>query len=436
VTISGLLVLKRLHASGKLASEVTKGRAAALLVALLMLALAEPLRAPFQDFIDAYYRGGASILAHESIDEMYGQGVNGFVNVPIVGALFVPFALLPSRLASLLYLGLGLVALGLALRRLCELARLDPYRSAIVGLLLVTNGPLMNSLKEGNTSHFALLALVLALLSLRQGQPFRAGLLLGAVTIFKLPIAIFGLWAVLRGRIKMALGMGLVLAGTAAASMLVFGVEAHVTWYQRFVASSSQQPIAAFNVQSFPALIVRWDHAAQVLCNWDGFPLDAGRRRLASVCSLLLMLGVAGSALVARWRGRESAGAAPGKHALELEFSMVALLACATSPLAWSHYYGWALLPIALLLSPTGPLAERASAAKAVFIAAVVLLSLPVVWPWCSPSPLLARPYSLLVSHYLFGAILLLGLLVTLRATRITPDFAASNPGGPSPERR
>jgi hypothetical protein len=416
VLLSGLLWLRRLHESGRI-EAVSRNRLALLAagLGLLMLGVAEPLRGPFQDFVDAYYFGGKTILSGAwDAAALFRNDVHGFVNVPIVAVLFVPFAILPGRAAALVFLGLGIAAVLLTWRLLVRLAGLDRYRGYVLLLLMIVNGPLMNSLKEGNTSHFTLLAMTLALVLLRD-KPYRAGALLALAAIFKLPLALYGLWLLLRGRLRALLAMSGVLAVTGLASVAVFGVGAHLTWYERFVASAAERPIAAFNVQSFPAFFVRWSRAPEVLCNWQGLPAPE-IRALASLVGLAL---IAGCVLAALWPAlrRRRTGVSGASGQLGLEFAMVGMLACCTSPLAWSHYYCWALLPIALTLEATWSAARTGRIFRATWCAAVILLSLPVAWPWCTPSGPLASLYTVFASHYLLGGVVLLVLLAIQRAS-------------------
>src|SRR5690606_40034207 len=86
----------------------------------------------------------------------------------------------------------------------------------------------------------------------------RAGALLGAAALFKLPLLVFGVYFAVRGRVRAALGGGLVVGGAVGLSILVFGWDAHVVWHERFVAHAADHPVSAFNVQSVPALVARW----------------------------------------------------------------------------------------------------------------------------------------------------------------------------------
>ena len=63
---------------------------------------------------------------------------------------------------------------------------------AMLALSILASGPLVNSLREGNTTHFVLLLLVVALLLWRAGKEYAAGLVLGLCALFKLPLMLFG----------------------------------------------------------------------------------------------------------------------------------------------------------------------------------------------------------------------------------------------------
>ncbi len=411
----GLLGLRRLARADRLAAwQGARGRAAACVLAALMFAISEPQHA-FEDFLEAYYAAGAAILAGEiQASQLFAHGVFGFVNNPIVAFVFVPFALLPPGLAALVYAALGVAAAVVSWRVLVSAAGLDLPRAALLALLFVLNGPLMNSLREGNSSQFALLALVLAFVSLRRQREWRAGCLLGAAALLKLPLLLFGVYFALRGRWRAVAAGGLVVAGAGLLSIAVFGSEVQRVWYQQFVAAAGSHPIAAFNVQSIAAFAARWQQEGATVCDWNGRPLLGSARAASALATAFLYAAVLGCALAPRRRVGSAALPAPGPQELELEFLLVVVLACLTSPVAWTHYYAWLLVPIAFLLAPASPLVDGRWT-RLLAGTAVLLVAAPVVFPDCAPSGPLARPYVVLLSHYLFGGLLLLGLLLRQR---------------------
>ena len=62
-----------------------------------------------------------------------------------------------------MFLAVGIPAALTAWALLVRLARLDATKAALLLFLFMINGPMVNSLREGNTTHFLLLLLVLAL---------------------------------------------------------------------------------------------------------------------------------------------------------------------------------------------------------------------------------------------------------------------------------
>lgn len=380
--------------------------------AALVFAISEPQSEWFGDFVEAYYQGGAALL--QGIDEVpkaFAQGVHGFVNIPILAFPFAPFALMPKMTAAIVYLVLGLLASVFTWLTLVRGLRFDAKSTALLGLLFALNGPLHNSLREGNTSHFALLACVLALFQLRERRDFAAGALIATAALFKLPLLLFGLYFLLRRRYRAVLGGAVTFLGSTTCSVALFGWDAHVQWYERFVASAGDNPIGAFNVQSIPALLLRFERAGEVICNWAGFPLSAANRFVSLALSTLLLGGVLLSALL------PELGAGPRRPPTSLEeafeFSCVLVLACVTSPLAWSHYYCWMLLPLALLLAPGS--AAALGRQRPWLALAAVAVSVPVLRPWCSPRGIVELPYLVVLSHYLLGGIALLALLAICR---------------------
>lgn len=410
---AGLAVFRR-RSSGFLAALSPRVWAAiAAGLGLGMFVIAEPLRDLFQDFLEAYYAGGVAVLSGATnADQLYSRGVNGFVNVPLAGVVFVPLAFLPGKLAAAVYLLLGVLATVASWRLLVRIAGLGSVAAALFGFCMLVNGPLMNSLKEGNTSHFALWAVAATMLYLRDGKDARAGALLAGVSVFKLPVLLFFVWAVLRGRWRFALSGGAVLAGVAAASIVGFGWDVHVAWYHQFIASTRGQLVVAFNNQSFPALFGRFAQPSGALCNWDPILLHPTSRLLSNLARAALLVGAVLALVWPRLKAKPSPLTTSAQ--VELEIAMVALLACLFSPLAWSHYYCLALPGLALLLPSEEGLEPRAISFTRRL--STLLLSLPVVWPWCSAAGPLRLPYLLFVSHHLIGATLLFGLLALRRA--------------------
>ena len=403
-----LLQARRAGRQGRPGSIWPLVTAAVVALSAGMFVVSEPHR-PFEDFVEAYYAGGVSVLeGRTQMEELFARGVHGFVNLPILAFVFAPLAIFPPDVASVLFTVAGVLACMVAWRQLVLLADLDDAGAVTLAFLFALNGPLMNSLREGNTSHFALAAFTAALVALRQDRQVRAGALLGAAALFKLPLLLFGVYFALRGRLRAALGGGLVVGGAGALSILIFGLDAHVLWHERFVAHAADHPVSAFNVQSVPALVARWVREGGGLYDWDGYPVGSSLRRWASLPTAAFFASAAVAAVVSK--GPPARWFTVSEREREAEQLMVLVLACIASPLAWSHYYAWMLAPAAFVLAKSKGLV-RAPVDRGLAWGAILVASLPVVWPPAPPGGLLERVYVLLLSHYLFGGALLFALL-------------------------
>ena len=87
--------------------------------------------------------------------------------------------LLGEPAAGWAFLALGVAAIATTYALLLRLGDFNVATSAMLALSILANGPLVNSLREGNTTHFVLLLLVVALLLWRAGKEYAAGLVLG-----------------------------------------------------------------------------------------------------------------------------------------------------------------------------------------------------------------------------------------------------------------
>jgi hypothetical protein len=126
---------------------------------------------------------------------------------------------------------------------------------------------------------------------------------------------------------------------------------------------------------------------------------------------------------VACWR----AGPPRGEAGRRLELWLVLCLTVLVAPISWTHYDLLLLIPIAALLSRYASLDWRS---RAGLVASLVLIAPPVVVLSIQSRIGNALYERVLVSHYFFGAVLLLGVLITERST-VTPGSRLS-PARPS----
>jgi hypothetical protein len=318
-----------------------------------------------------------------------------------------------------LFLVVGAVVALFAWHLVCEAARLDRSRRQLLLLLFALNGPFHYGFKEGNTSHVVLLLVVLAFLELRRGRGHLAGALLGLAALVKLPLAMFGLYLLLRRERAALVGMSGVLTLAGLGSLAVFGWDLNVLWYTHCVAPFLGEVMSAYNVQSIHGALARAAGGTDALLDWDPRPLSPVLRAIATTFVAIELVAVV-------WASRRDPGdGAPERRqvARELEFMLVLVLCLISGPMSWSHYYVWLLLPLGFLVAggahlPREPLTTWLGGA------ALLLSALPVVFIGTS-QPLLMEVYGrVFLAHFVLGGLLFFSLLV--RARRLLASNGAA----------
>lgn len=379
----------------------------ALLAALLAAAGFQMSDPPvrFEDFRSAYWEAGAAIWKGPgSFDAVYARGTDGFVNIPVVAFLFAPFGLLEERVAAVIFTLLGILATAaswLVLSRHFKLSRRD---MAVLAIAFAVFGPLLYSLREGNLSHFLLLGLCGALACLASGRHVAAGLLLGVIAVLKPSLGLIGIYFLLRGQWRVVAGGAAVCIGSALLSLVIFGWDMNLIWYQQAVAPFAAGPVPGFNAQSIPAFVARSEAGLPGLTDWGAHTLSAGGRLWAAALAGLVGLLFLATCLRKGWRPPEA-------RVIELELLLVVAVSCAVSSLSWSHYYVW-LLPAFVWAWKQ---AEAEAAARRALLAAFVLCA-PL--EFLSPTMAAGRfepATNILTSHLLIGGLILLGLLLRMR---------------------
>ncbi|MHC4789789.1 MAG: glycosyltransferase 87 family protein, partial [Planctomycetota bacterium] len=137
---------------------------AALVSMTFLWNVSEP-RVLFGDFLKAYYPAGSLVRTDPAA--LYGFPPT-FNCIPIVAWLFVPLSWLGKSAAGVLVTLVGAMAVGLTCYGLIRLTGVSGWkRMALIGLFVI-NGPLYNSLREGNLTHFVFPVLLAALYCLEQ----------------------------------------------------------------------------------------------------------------------------------------------------------------------------------------------------------------------------------------------------------------------------
>jgi hypothetical protein len=359
------------------------------------------------DFRKAYYPAGALVRSDPAALYQFPPKFNC---IPIVAWLFVPLSWLSEPAAGVAVTLVGALALGLTCYGLIRLTGVVGWQRAALAGLFVVNGPLYNSLREGNLTHFVLFLLFLTLHCMEQRRDAWAGALLAIACILKPPVLPLAGLLVLRwrwGGLRAVAAFGGVLLGIGGVSLALYGPELHVAWYRNSVQPFINAPIAAWNAQSVNGFLARLLTDGRYLHSW--WPIAQPGPGFALLKSILLALLVCPTAWVL-WRAPRAANATTQR----LDFSILLCLALLISPTSWTHYYLLLLLPIGLQLGGMLGIPGGRSG-PALFWLAVALISPPVTAPALGAGALHSLLASLLVSHYFFGGVLMLAVLLYAR---------------------
>ena len=408
----GILALQALYArEASRAQLMLFASTWAIALAAFVFSYSDPSEM-FFDFKKAYWEAGSLVLQGPSaLAATFKEGTEGFVNIPIVAYVFAPFGLLDPATAAFVFTIIGLACVLMGLHLLGKAADLEQIGAARLLLIAATFGPLIYSIREGNTTHITLLMIAAALLSARYKQDVRAGLLLGLASVLKPPLLLFGFYYALKQRWRIVFGGTLVILVTAALSIAVFGLEMHLLWYNNSIRPYAQGTLSAMNVQSIDAALMRMALGPNVL--WTFTPHKMGT--VLDLISTGLTALIIGLAIAACMLPRPaSARRADPQLADDLEFCTVLLVACVVSPLSWSHYYLWLLVPIAFIVSGSRDFLTSAMANKIAF--AAILLAAPLINYWQPGHELLREVHARIASsHLLLGGLIILALLLWSR---------------------
>ncbi len=380
----------------------------------------------FSDFAQAYYPAGQNIV--HNVPRLYDRltgcdesAVCGFVNIPVIALLFAPLSRLSLNQAQLAFALLSLGCIVGCVYLLIALTGATDWRRWAIAALFALNGPLFYSFREGNLTHVVLLLLVLALLCIEQDKEVWAGMLVASAALIKLPLGLLCAYFLLKGRWRIVAGLGMAWLGIVGTSFWWAGWESHVTWYRESVLPFSSKSLAAFNVQSVDGFLLRLRPNAP-LYDWTPIPVD-GTIQLARTGLIGVLLTISGLLLrTGRSRG-------DSKDLFYVEFCVVLCLALIVSPISWTHYYLLLLIPFSLYLGGRLPVQQSWNRSLGIMIC-MLITSPPVLFlAPSSDSPM----GTVLISHYLFGALGLWGILclALARGTR-TQTLAGPIPLKPS----
>ncbi len=379
---------------------------------VIMWPLSEP-PALFSDFYKAYWVAGEH-LWRGGLEAGYPFTVRGnWSNLPVLAwpfALLVPFG---REAAGWIYLGAGAAATLAAWVLLVRLSGLAAGLASALLVLFLLNGPLLNTLREGNSTHFVLLYLIAGLVFWQARQDYAAGLAFGLCAAIKLPLLLLGVYFVARRRWSIVAGGATILGIAGGLSLVLFGFAAHIAWYEDTIGSNMGMAIAAFNAQSIDGFLIRLTTGMEELLYWGPIEPPLYQKIVRNLLVLVLAGGFGWLMLRAERRALVSSVSGPPTPHDLLQVSMVLLLSLLISPLTWTHYYVFALIPLGLYLGGKLPLPSD-GITRSLFWIGYALTSLPVIIPAMEIDPdppsgwlaeLAART---IISAWFFGASLLL----------------------------
>ncbi|MCC6890023.1 MAG: DUF2029 domain-containing protein [Hyphomicrobiales bacterium] len=363
----------------------------------------------FSDFYKAYFPAAERLWQDGPMPTWPtdDSAVVGFVNLPVLAWLFVPFAWLDDPAAGWWFLTFGLACVALAYRWMLRLGDFGVVAGAMLALSILASGPLVNSLREGNTTHVVLLLLVLALMAWRAGAHYWAGLALGLCALLKLPLLLFGAYVLLRGRWRMAAGGATAIGAAVLMSLVLFGLEINIGWYRNCIEPFVGGVVPAFNVQSIDGVLARVEFGPARLMEWTPLAPPFWHKIVRGI----VLAALYGAVLAAIYRLTVRNAARRRFEHDALEFSIVLVLAVVTSPLAWTHYYLFLLLPWALYLGGRLALPHDATTRR-LMGAGMLLASLPVVALPIESGALAEVAARTLVSAWTFGGLVVLACLL------------------------
>lgn len=400
--------------------RLTNSRAAMWLAAALggiaihalLWQVSEP-SALFSDFYKANWMA-AETLWNDGLNATWPlTEKGGFSNLPVVGWLYVPLIACGEEAAGWIWTALGVAALLGAWGLLVRLAKLDAPLAALLLFLFMVSGPVVNSLREGQSSHFILLFIVVGLVFWRGNRRYAAGFAFGASALIKLPLLLLGVYFVLRRRWLIVAGGATTIGVAALLSLVLFGVDGNIGWYQEWVVPYLNGYIPAYNVQSIDGYLVRLSKGEEFLLDWDPPLAPTLFHRIARVC---IMVALFGGSFWLIWRANRRAPAAPpgdgGPSPRDLlELVLMINLALIASPISWTHYYVWLLAPWALYLGGELPLPDDAIT-RGLMRGGILAASAPViVWSPMEPSWYAAILSRTVVSVWLIGGCLMFAAL-------------------------
>jgi glycosyl transferase family 87 len=357
---------------------------------------------PFGDFNKAYYAAGLFAVTDPSRLYECAAGNLCFVNIPIVALLFSPLAALPLEAARLIFTLAGALAVVVFTGGLVRALRLSGAAVYALIAIVALNGPLLYSARLGNVTHVMLPLLLFGILCLVRGYERSGGIVLALIAVLKPPFLLFGVYLVARARWRAAIFYGLTIAVTFVLSLAVFGADLHAEWL-RDLGRFSRWPVGAYNAQSVVSALARAIHPYNLI-NWEPLVVAPWFDVVRQIAVLAL---VSVPAVVVSRTGIPRTGSARWH-----ELNIVLVLTLLVAPITWTHYYAFCLIPLSGYVTTfvgAAPIGRLRHLTLLALLAAPAVLALP------EHAIVRALHERVIVSHYVWGGLVLLTAIVFSR---------------------
>lgn len=343
----------------------------------------------FQDRVKFQYPP-SSLIFFKVLPSSLTRPVNGGIAKPLIEWLSWL-----SRIAILLTVVCSAIVLG----RSAGTGWTAGYRPLLCLALGLTYYPLIFTHKLGQIQVYIDLLAAFALFSQLAGKDARSGLCMGVCALIKPQYGVFVLWGLLRKKWSFAVGFSAAFVAGLAVSLALFGLQDHLDYLQ-VLKMLSRHGEAYWPNQSVNGLLNRlFDNGDPVIFSMTDF---APYHPIVYAGTLISSIALLAAAL---WPLR----AAETQQSSALNFAIMLAAATMASPIAWEHHYGTFLpifalaLPILMRFRPWG----KATAALLLvsYVCMAQVIRRPEIIATVGPAS----------SHLFFGALVLFGLLLSLR---------------------
>lgn len=393
-------------------------RAGFAILAILLVLLAREAATRSIDF-PIYHRAARQAIAgdYEFYPPEAYRGTpgppHGFRYLPAIAFLFVPFGWAPLEISALAFFALQLAAVWFVGATITRHAGLTDGRwSVSLIAFAIAGGYMVEELRFGNAHLLVVALMVFAYDGAEEGSVmWPAAALAIAIAIKLTPVALLA-YSAFRRRVAVCLATAAMLVLLVVAPAAVMGTAANARELRAY-ATYAAEKIDEGDNYSLRGVLVRYlTRGHEDVSHLDASVADLPLPVVDGIW-LVGLFALSLAALAAVWRDTED------PIARLLEFSIVLIVSLLASPHTQRRYFVTLYVPalalVALLARRPAPDDKRSILVALVAIAGPATM-LPLLFG--------GRRHALLyeaASPYFFGALLLFGVLVTMRRQRGLP---------------